>query len=212
MAQSASSSFGSLHRTRFDRFCVTRASRHFLAFDSTISLSDRIVFMREVNMRCSNQYDAEEQTELRQIVDAAHPAFGQLGLFARTKLARNAIVACYAGVVQLTSAQHPSSETYTMTYHVEDKSLDIDAEFVGNCARFANDPRNSGRAANLEAHNRVSEFGETFTALVTTRVINRGEELLLDYGRLHRLASQPWKGVNDEPIARSARHIGALSL
>lgn len=131
-----------------------------------------------------------DNCEIRMITDPAHPAFRQCGLFATKKIVSGALIMPYAGLVTLVGTV-PSSQTYIMSYGGDDSDLGIDAEYFGNYARFANDPRGTGLTSNAFAVMRPTRLGETFTAIVSKRIIVEGEEILLDYGKRHRLSKVP---------------------
>ena len=236
--------------------------------------------------------------ELRIVTDPYHPALGQYGVFARRPIPPGTTLTPYAGTIQFCNL-NPSSRCYVMS-HAHTATMEIDGEFVGNFARFANDPRgvpvyaaagagaspvaspltnvsanahasesafkappplpsmvgananNAAHAAsshdnaveggeaadednsnqqpplhpmlspgayaprtllfgakaqhNLEAKVCVSRLGECYTALVTCRAVPKGAELLLDYGKGHRLRSQRWTSFGAErPLTRPRR-------
>ncbi|CAG9582590.1 conserved hypothetical protein [Leishmania major strain Friedlin] len=147
-------------------------------------------------------YAPEELLEVRVITDPRHPAYGQAGLFAKSTIPSNTIVTSYSGFIEV-FATSCNSRTYTMGFGAVGDDYALDAEFVGNYGRFANDPRGVGTLqANLSAENRFNNRGESFTALVSRRQINAGEEILMSYGKAHRLSATPWMTVQGEPIMR----------
>ncbi|CBZ30789.1 conserved hypothetical protein [Leishmania mexicana MHOM/GT/2001/U1103] len=147
-------------------------------------------------------YAPEELLEVRVITDPRHPAYGQAGLFAKSTIPSNTIVTPYSGFIEV-FATSCNSRTYTMGFGAVGDDYALDAEFVGNYGRFANDPRGVGTLqANLSAENRFNSRGESFTALVSRRQINAGEEILMSYGKAHRLSATPWMNVQGEPIMR----------
>ncbi|KAI5689305.1 hypothetical protein MNV84_07455 [Leishmania braziliensis] len=147
-------------------------------------------------------YAPEELLEVRVITDPRHPAYGQAGLFAKSTIPSNTVVTPYSGFIEVFSTSC-NSRTYTMGFGALGDDYALDAEFVGNYGRFANDPRGVGTLqANLSAENRFNNRGESFTALVSRRQISAGEEILMSYGKAHRLSATPWMNVQGEPIMR----------
>ena len=134
------------------------------------------------------------------ICDAAHPAFGQCGLFAARKLAPGEHVCDYRGVVTLSEHEDKASD-YTLAF-VEEGALrlTLDAARAGNEGRFINDFRgvpassatNGGRAgANVRFAARVDARGQTQMGVYVLpggAGIAKGAELLLSYGKGYWLA------------------------
>ncbi|TPP48087.1 SET domain family protein [Leishmania donovani] len=197
------------------KFSASWHARQFLAFDTAISRDERLFLFMElfvfrqqlVDRRVLPDfqlatYAPEELLEVRVITDPRHPAYGQAGLFAKSTIPSNTIVTPYSGFIEV-FATSCNSRTYTMGFGAVGDDYALDAEFVGNYGRFANDPRGVGTLqANLSAENRFNNRGESFTALVSRRQINPGEEILMSYGKAHRLSATPWMNVQGEPIMR----------
>lgn len=197
------------------KFTAGPHARHFLAFDTSISRESRLLlFMElfvfrqllvEVDVLPAFQvatYTPEELLEVRVVTDPRHPAYGQAGLYAKNTIPYNTIVTPYAGFIEV-FATSCNSRTYTMGFGSISDDYALDAEFVGNYGRYANDPRGVGTLqANLSAENRFNSRGESFTALVARRQISAGEEILMSYGKAHRLSSTPWTTMQGEPIMR----------
>ena len=152
----------------------------------------------------STGLDSSRLVQPALITDPRHPACGQFGLFALVNLDNRAAIDCYAGIVEH-SGRYPGAQNYTMSYGTKQSNISslsvelvIDAEECGNLARFANDPRNIFHyhnekggvpaEANVHACAYKTRLGETFTAIVTKRKIQKGEEILLDYGSDHPLS------------------------
>lgn len=120
----------------------------------------------------------------RKITDAHHPACGELGLFAAKRLPANSYVLDYVGLVTRAEEASPSSE-YVMMLGDEGE-LAIDAEFVGNEARCINDFRNTGKTVNVKLELREDPKGSKHQSVyVGSRDIQKGEELLLSYGKAY---------------------------
>lgn len=197
------------------KFNSSSFSRHSLYFDSVLSRHERLVVFAEIFVCASSlqdktvlshyvppQYAPEEYLELRIVSDHLHPAYGQLGLYAKKTIPSNTIVTSYAGFIEVFGASC-NSRTYTMGFGNIGDDFALDAEFAGNYGRFANDPRGVvGQCPNLFAENRLNSRGESFTALVTRRLIPEGEEILMDYGKAHSLNSSPWNDLLGRTVLR----------
>ncbi|RNF26265.1 uncharacterized protein Tco025E_01388 [Trypanosoma conorhini] len=197
------------------KFNASDSARHFLAFDPSISKHDRMIlymglfaFMqyftdpKTLPNFAPARYVPEQYVELRVLTDPRHPAYGQLGLFAKSTIPANTVVTPYSGYIEIFSTSC-SSRTYTMGFGSLGDDYALDAEFAGNYGRFANDPRGVlGLMANLTAESRFTPRGEAYTALVSRRVINKGEEILMSYGKAHSLTPSPWVGLKGELLTR----------
>lgn len=75
------------------------------------------------------------------ITDPKHPAFGQCGLFAAVNLKPKEWILDYVGHVQMGDKSSQTSD-YVLRF---DDGLAIDAEKMGNEARFINDFRGTGK-------------------------------------------------------------------
>lgn len=129
------------------------------------------------------------------ITNPSHPANGQSGLFAVKDLKPDTFILRYQGEVHLTS----DSETDPHANSNYDLSLDrylgigIDAEKMGNEARFINDFRGIGERANAEFREvwdeRLRERGIGVFVVPERRDakgkggIKKGEEILVSYGK-----------------------------
>jgi hypothetical protein len=182
-----------LGRSRSTKFATTPTARNYFVFASSVSRLQRVAFYLAANSLLPPNAFAESVAEPRVIADPLHPAFGQFGLFAKARIPAATVLMCYSGFVQ-GHGSFPCSQAYTMGYGGEHSDLEIDSEFVGNLARFANDPRGcpNNPSANLVAASRQNRLGENFSAITTKRVILPGEELLLSYGARHRLSGHHW--------------------
>lgn len=197
------------------KFIPKGYSRHCLSFDSWICREDRQLLFTEIFLCAPDlidhqvvsgytepKYVPEEYLELRIVCDHRHPAFGQLGLYAKKNIPSNFVVTSYAGFIEIFTASC-NSRTYTMGFGSIGDDFALDAEFSGNYGRFANDPRGVvGRSANLVAESRNTPRGESFTALVSRRQILEGEEILMSYGKAHSLSSSPWSSVEGKIVLR----------
>lgn len=118
-----------------------------------------------------------------QIDDASHPAHGQRGLFAVTKIQPRERIVDYHGVVTRGDDCSQTSD-YTLAFG-EKSELAIDAERAGNEARFVNDFRNTGKRANAYFDTYVDDAGDLKLAVfcLPSGPIKSGEEILISYGK-----------------------------
>ncbi|EKF31631.1 hypothetical protein MOQ_004530 [Trypanosoma cruzi marinkellei] len=197
------------------KFHAGAHAQHFILFGPSISKHDRMILYMElfafiqyfvdteaIPHFTPSRYLPEEYVELRVLTDPRHPAYGQIGLFAKNTIPANTVVTPYSGYIEIFSTSC-SSRTYTMGFGSFGDEYALDAEFVGNYGRFANDPRGvEGLVANLTAESRFTPRGEAYTALVSRRIINKGEEILMSYGKAHSLTPSPWMGLKGELLTR----------
>lgn len=123
------------------------------------------------------------RVEVRRIEDERHPAFGQFGLFARVALPRGARVIDYVGRVSL--GEHEDRKSDYVAEFGNEGELALDANTLGNEARFINDFRNTGRRQNVEFKLRRASDGELRQGVFVTSKegICPGDELLISYGK-----------------------------
>lgn len=197
------------------KFTAGPHARHFIAFDAAVSKEERILLYMELFAFAKSLVDRdilpdfpfaaylpEELVGIRVVSDPRHPAYGQAGLYANRPIPSGTIVAPYAGIIEIFTTSC-NSRTYTMGFGSLSDDYALDAEFCGNCGRFANDPRGvEGQTANLSAESKYSNRGESFTALVARRLIQEGEEILMSYGKAHSLSASPWVGVRGDALMR----------
>ncbi|CAN6660956.1 hypothetical protein TRVA0_033S00144 [Trichomonascus vanleenenianus] len=121
--------------------------------------------------------------KIKRISDPNHPACGQFGLFAASKLAPRSKVLDYMGYV------HPRSESDDASDYdlVLDKAtgVAIDAWKLGCEARMVNDYRGIRNKPNVQFDDyRDSATGELKIAVfVLDQPIQKGEELCINYGK-----------------------------
>ena len=133
------------------------------------------------------------QVTIREINDPDHPAHGQYGLFAAKHLAPDLFILPYIGLVHGPEDPDPLSD-YDLCL---DRTLNIgvDANKMGNEARFINDYRGIASSSNAEfrecwldiagrPEKRVGIFVLTSgKAGKRSKGIARGEEILVSYGK-----------------------------
>ena len=128
------------------------------------------------------------------ITDPAHPACGELGLFAARRLPSGEHLCDYRGVVTLAEHEDTSS-AYTVAFIEEGElRLTLDAARAGSEGRFANDyhgvpvraplGRQAPKArANACFKTYVDARGNTRLGIFAEAALGKGDEVLLSYGR-----------------------------
>lgn len=104
------------------------------------------------------------------------------GVRAKEQIPPDTVVGFYAGIYRpgLFSSENP----YVFTVHPQKLDLVIDASKIGNITRYINDPRGSGKEANLEAEDMPIQSKSHSIRCVqfrTTKPIEANEELLYTY-------------------------------
>ena len=129
------------------------------------------------------------KVKIKKILDKGHPAFGQHGLFAAETLHAESFILDYVGQVVLDSQASQTSD-YTMSFikglagNIQD--LAIDAEKVGNEARFINDYRGISQEPNVKFENYRNALGKVCVGVwVLKRAgkIKKGDEITVSYGK-----------------------------
>lgn len=122
--------------------------------------------------------------KIQTITDAKHPAHGQRGLFAAAKLPPRTHVLDYFGEVHVDERPESDYDLMLMASGREDRSVGVDAQFMGNEARFVNDYRGTGaKRANVEFRERVVEGELRMAVWSGSEEIKRGTELVVSYGK-----------------------------
>eukprot|EP00041_Stephanoeca_diplocostata_P012305 m.206357 g.206357 ORF g.206357 m.206357 type:complete len:300 (-) comp18898_c0_seq3:113-1012(-) len=125
---------------------------------------------------------------IRRITDKAHPAYGECGLFTTEPIRSHTHILDYSGFV---TSEQRCSKTSDYILQLTD-GLSVDAEHIGNEARFINDFRGIGRRPNVELKLfRAGDTNPRQKQVTTTRMevwsggilIPAGAELLLSYGK-----------------------------
>ena len=130
-------------------------------------------------------------------VSRYHPAYPGRGCFARCSIEQGHILGVYSGILRPGMSAKDNAYVFAVANGVHD--LVIDAEMKGNILRFINDPRKTGRQANVWAYDGVfdvkaktveleeadmttlSEERIPVVVLTTKQAVEAGEELLCDY-------------------------------
>lgn len=110
----------------------------------------------------------------------SHPAYGQRGLFAKKPLAAGELITDYVGSVHRSESVSQTSD-YVLALTPE---ISIDAEFIGNEARFINDYRGVAQRANAEFRQfKHKASGELRMGVFALVLIPKGSEICLSYGK-----------------------------
>ena len=148
---------------------------------------------------------------VKTITTAGHPANGQAGLFAKKKIGPNELLIPYLGVIHATftpsedlDANSPippttsghdesdydlsvlrlSSADARNPFKGHHLSIGVDAAVCGNAARFVNDYRGIGTAANAEFRLGQGEGGELRMEVWSLKNgVGKGDEVLVSYGK-----------------------------
>lgn len=103
----------------------------------------------------------------------------------------------YVGTV-VVDGECSGQSDYTMRLQ---PGLAIDAEHMGNEARFINDYRGVAKRPNVALQEARDRRGNPAMAVVALRPVGKGEELLLSYGKgfwQARRGAQPGEDARDE--------------
>jgi hypothetical protein len=140
---------------------------------------------------------------IKAITTPGHPANGQLGLFAKRKIAGGELIIPYLGIIHHTltpvdsEVQEEDESDYDLSLlrlsHADDRnpfpgnhiSIGIDAANMGNAGRFVNDFRGIGTAPNAEFKLGRGEGGELRMEIwaLKGKGVGKGEEVLVSYGK-----------------------------
>ncbi|KAH9853064.1 SET domain protein [Lenzites betulinus] len=117
------------------------------------------------------------------ITEPTHPACGQYGLFAAKKIPPRSLIMDYIGEVHCDD--RPESDYDLSLYRSSDSvSVGIDAQLLGNEARFINDYRGVKARPNAIFQDRRTDTGELRMSVWTgADAVRKGEELLVSYGK-----------------------------
>ena len=213
-------------RSRGIKWEISKA-HNFIIWDSTCSLREKICwhsFSKPenscdiVNSRTAvkPRIQGVALTRTRYLPDyflrlvrhdlTSHPAHGQHGLVAKRRIPEGTLLMPYAGIAQR-AVREITSQRFTINLGYEHSGAEIDAEWLGNIARFANDPRGTSLGSNVMACQQFSIAGELFTGIVSTRVINEGEEILLSYGNKFQLDPMPFLAPGGYVLAKKRKRL-----
>ncbi|THH09869.1 hypothetical protein EW145_g1712 [Phellinidium pouzarii] len=124
---------------------------------------------------------------IRRIGDLAHPAVGQMGLFASKKILSRTLIIDYLGEAH---ADERLDSDYDLSLHRAQPeegvyiSVGIDATRMGNEARFINDYRGVRTKPNAIFKERRTLSGELRMSVWSdSETIKKGDEILVSYGK-----------------------------
>ncbi|KAJ7042590.1 SET domain protein [Mycena alexandri] len=120
---------------------------------------------------------------IRRISESTHPACGQLGLFAARKIKEKTVIVDYIGEIHCD--ERPESDYDLSLFRSSDLSVGIDANKQGNEGRFVNDYRGipGQEKPNAVFVDERLASGELRMRIVSSRIITKGEEILVSYGK-----------------------------
>lgn len=120
---------------------------------------------------------------IRRIDEAGHPAKGQSGLFATKKIPPNTFILFYLGEVHA-DPREASNYDLSLFRTQEGISIGVDAQKMGNEARFINDYRQVAAKPNAIFKEVRTEDGELRMGIWSaTTEIKKGGEILVSYGK-----------------------------
>ncbi len=120
---------------------------------------------------------------IRRIDEAGHPAKGQSGLFAAKKIPPNTFILFYLGEVHA-DAREASDYDLSLFRTQGGISIGVDAQKMGNEARFINDYRGVAAKPNAIFKEVRTEAGELRIGIWSaTTEIKKAEEILVSYGK-----------------------------
>jgi len=120
---------------------------------------------------------------IRRIDEAGHPAKGQSGLFVAKKIPPNTFILFYLGEVHADAREAADYDLSLFRTH-EGVSIGVDAQKMGNEARFINDYRGVAAKPNAIFKEMRTEAGELLMGIwSTTTEIKKGQEILVSYGK-----------------------------
>ena len=117
---------------------------------------------------------------IKKVIDAAHPAFGQNCLVSKRSVPVCFHLIDYVGVLHTSSAVSQTSD-YVLALT---PTLSIDAERIGNEARFINDYRGVASKPNADFRLYVQSTSRQLRmGVFAIRPISRNEEICVSYGK-----------------------------
>ncbi|KAG8959313.1 hypothetical protein FRC03_008158 [Tulasnella sp. 419] len=145
-------------------------------------------YTRKGTSQSSTQAPWAKIVKIQEITSPAHPAHGQRGLFAIQKIPPNTHVLDYYGEIHADERYGSDYDLCLTRFRLsEDEfvSVGIDAQFMGNEARFINDYRATGISKpNAEFRERTCENGELRMSVWSgSKGIKKGDEILVSYGK-----------------------------
>jgi len=122
-------------------------------------------------------------TQIRQIHTEAHPACGQLGLFAARKIPSNTMLLWYLGEVHM-ELRETSDYDLSLMKRNDGVNVGIDAQYMGNEARCINDYRGVAERPNALFKEVRSDSGELRMSVWSgSKGVAKNDEILVSYGK-----------------------------
>jgi hypothetical protein len=122
-------------------------------------------------------------TQIRQIRTNAHPACGQLGLFAARKIPPNTMLLWYLGEVHMEPREGSDYDLSLMKTN-GGVNIGIDAQYMGNEARCINDYRGVAERPNAVFREVKSDKGELRMSVWSgSKGVGKNDEILVSYGK-----------------------------
>ncbi|KZT74883.1 hypothetical protein DAEQUDRAFT_720067 [Daedalea quercina L-15889] len=156
-----------------------------------------ILYITEQQYHSSVPAEYRLQLVIRPITESSHPAHGQFGLFAVKRIPPRTHIVDYIGEVH---CDDRLGSDYDLSLYRTPAgfSVGIDAQRMGNEARFVNDYRAIKSKPNAFFDERRTEGGELRMSVWSgSDPIKKGDEILVSYGKGWWQARQGLSGVND---------------
>jgi len=167
------------------------------SYHSSVSQSTRDTFLTQrdaAKSKAAIAFSGPTSVAIRRISESTHPACGQFGLFAAKKIKPNNHIVDYIGEIHCDERE---SDYDLSLFRSADLNVGIDASKMGNEGRFVNDYR--GIPGQDKSNAIFVEFrrpsGELGIRIESSRLIRKGEEILVSYGKAWWQAR---KGSGDE--------------
>ncbi|KAG9005853.1 hypothetical protein FRB94_003924 [Tulasnella sp. JGI-2019a] len=140
------------------------------------------------------------------ISSSSHPANGQKGLFATRKIPPKTHILDYLGEVHaddrddsdydLSLLRLSTSEAISLGVGDEPISIGVDAQDMGNEARFINDYRGVAESPNVEFKDHVVGGELRMGVFSGPKGVGKGKEILVSYGKgWWKARNEDWGGV-----------------
>ncbi|KAK7064519.1 hypothetical protein R3P38DRAFT_3302048 [Favolaschia claudopus] len=155
-------------------------------YHSSVSPATR-VFLTQGESAAPKTFDGPSSVAIKRISDSAHPAHGQFGLFAAKKIKPHAHIVDYVGEIHCDERE---SDYDLSLFRNATLNVGIDACRTGNEGRFVNDYRgipgqDKPNAVFVEVRKPSGELG---IRIESCRLIKKGEEIVVSYGKAWWLA------------------------
>ncbi|THH32107.1 hypothetical protein EUX98_g2085 [Antrodiella citrinella] len=172
-----------------------------LTYHSSVPADIRSIINPGLQRSGLGAHASRSSVAIRPIVDPAHPANGQSGLFATKKIPPRTHILYYLGEVHCDD--RPESDYDLSLYRTRTGvSVGVDASRMGNEARFINDFRGVKLKPNAVLKDQRIAAGDLCIGIWSgTEVIKKGEEILISYGKGF------WKGVKKDATPAEIKKV-----